>query len=123
MKPKSLLCIIALFIIGAADSKGRSQVREETIAGTPVKVLSEYRSSFKTQFITLSIPDDSYSKEKLISIWRYYCEKYTDKKDRLDLRVYINRSYEFNRQFKGWLVNMHTGEAIGRFEFGVNRQS
>jgi hypothetical protein len=90
------------------------QEKEETIAGIPIKVISEYRSSFKTRFINVVIPDDSYSRENLEQIWRHYCEKYSDKKDRLDLRVYINRSYEFNRQFEGWPVNMHTEEAISQ---------
>ena len=51
-------------------------------------------------------------KENLIAIWRHYCEKY-GMKDRLDLRVYLNRTYEHNRQFDGWPVNMHSGEAYG----------
>src|SRR6185436_962837 len=100
--------------ISLAYGKAVIQIKEATISGIPVKVISEYRSSFKTQFVTLVIAEADYSRENLIAIWRYYCdEKYKDKKDRLDLRIYINRSYEFNHQFKGWPVNMHTGEAFG----------
>jgi len=99
-------------VLNAGECKANPQVREEKIAGMNVKVLSEYRSSVKTQFITLSMPEESYSKESLIRIWRYCCEKYTDRKDRLDLRIYVNGSYEFNRQFNGWPVDSHTREAI-----------
>ena len=88
-------------------------LKEEIIAGLRVSVLSEYRSSFSTLFVTLVIPDEAYSRENLVNIWRHYCEKYTDKKDRLDVRIYANRSYEFNRPFHGQPVNMHTGETIG----------
>ena len=111
---KLLCCILSLFAISLAYGKAVIQIKEATISGIPVKVISEYRSSFKTQFVTLVIAEADYSRENLIAIWRYYCdEKYKDKKDRLDLRIYINRSYEFNHQFKGWPVDMHTGEAIG----------
>jgi hypothetical protein len=113
MKLTGLCFIAGLLVANAAQVKESTQVKEENIAGISVQILSEYLSSFKTQFITVSIPDEVYSKDNLISIWRYYCEKYTDKKNKLDLRVYINRSYKFNRQFSGWPVNMHTGEAIG----------
>jgi hypothetical protein len=30
-----------------------------------------------------------------------------------DLRVYLKRTYEYNRQIAGWPVDMHTGEAKG----------
>ena len=109
---KLLCCILGLFAISLAYGKAVIQIKEETIAGIPVKVISEYRSSFKTQFVTLVIAEADYSRENLISIWRHYCEKY-DKKDRLDLRVYLNRTHEYNRQFDGWPVNMDTGEAFG----------
>jgi hypothetical protein len=106
-------CLLLLVLIGPAQGSSPLQVKEETIAGIPVRVTSEHRSSFKTQFITLVIPDEAYSRANLELIWKHYCGKYSDKKDRLDLRVYINRSYEFNRQFEGWPVNVHTGEATG----------
>ena len=112
MKPRVLSCMAVLLAFSVAYGNGGIQIKEETIAGIPVKVISEYRSSFKTQFITLVVAEGSYSKENLISIWRHYCEKY-DKKDRLDLRVYLDRTYEYNHQFQGWPVNMHTGEAYG----------
>jgi hypothetical protein len=109
---KSLYCTIALFAINVAYGNTVLQIKEETVAGVPVRVISEYRSTFKTQFVTLVIAEENYSRENLISIWRHYCEKY-DKKDRLDLRVYLNRTYEYNHQFAGWPVDMHTDEAIG----------
>jgi hypothetical protein len=87
-----------------------AQIKEKTIDGMAVKVIQEYRSTFKTQFVELVIPDELYSRENLESIWRHYCEKYSDKKDRLDVRVYANRSYEFNRHSEGRPLNMHTGE-------------
>ena len=92
---------------------GPIEPKEETIAGVATKVLFEYRSSFKTRFVEVVIPDESYSRENLERIWRHYCDKYADKKDQLDLRIYTNRSYEFNRQFRRQPVNMHTGETVG----------
>jgi hypothetical protein len=109
---RALLCwVLALFAIGVADGKTVVQVKEETIAGVPVKVISEYRSRFKTRFIKVVIAEEFYSRDNLVSIWRHYCDKY-DKKERLDLRVYVNGTYEYNRRFDGWPVDMHTNEAI-----------
>jgi len=107
-KRKLLCCIVSLFAISLTVI----QVKEETIAGISVKVISEYRSTFEVQFISLVIAEESYSRKNLESIWRYYREKYNNK-DRLDLRIYLNRTYEYNRQFDGWPVDMHKGEAIG----------
>jgi hypothetical protein len=61
IKQKGLCCIFALLIVGAAYGRSTMQLREETVCGIPVKVLSEYRSSFEIQFIYLAIPDESYS--------------------------------------------------------------
>jgi len=99
-------------MICAAYGEPLIQVKDETIAGIPVKVISEYQSKFKTQFINVVIPDESYSRENLVSIWRHYCEKYADKKVKLDVRVYTSRSYEFNRQFEGQPMDAHTGEVL-----------
>jgi hypothetical protein len=85
----------------------------ESIAGVPAQIVRNDRASFKTRFIEIVIPDTTYSKDNLIKIWRYFCdEKYLDKKDRFDLRVFIQTTYEYNKQFAGLPVNMHTGEAI-----------
>jgi len=113
MKLTGLCCIAGLLVANAGQIKQTPQVKEENIAGISVQILFENLSSFKTQFITVSIRDEDYSKDNLISVWRYYCEKYTDKRNKLDLRVYIDRSYKFNRQFNGWPEDVHTGEAIG----------
>src|SRR5205814_3326404 len=112
MKQKILFFILALAAIHLGYSKPLPQINEENVAGILVKVHSKYDSTFKTRYITVVIPDEAYSKENLIRIWRHYCEQYPDRKDKLDLRVYINRSYEYNRQFNGWAVDMHSGEAI-----------
>src|SRR5689334_717978 len=81
MKRIILCCIFALLAISLAYGRTIIQIKEETIAGISVKVIAEYRSSLKTQFVELVIAEESYSKENLISIWRHYCEKY-DKKAR-----------------------------------------
>jgi hypothetical protein len=112
MKIKTLFFILALTVISTGLSPSLAQSNEENVAGILVKVYSKYDSTFKTRYITVVIPDEAYSKENLIRIWRHYCEQYPDKKDKLDLRVFIKRSYEHNRQFSGWAVDMHTGEAI-----------
>lgn len=110
---KTLCCIYALLMVSAGSGKPLMQIKEEIIAGIPVKVISEYRSSFKTRFVNLVIPDESYSRENLERIWRHYCNKYSDKKDRLDVRICINSSCEFNRQFNRQPVDVHTGETVG----------
>ena len=112
MKQKFLCCVVVLFAFGIAYGKTLAQEKGEIIAGVPVEVISDYRSSFKIRFIVIVIAKEAYSKENLISIWRHYCDKY-DKKDRLDLRVYLNQTHEYNRRFEGWIVNVHTGEAVG----------
>jgi hypothetical protein len=110
MKLRTIFIVLALTVMSAGLSRTLAQGNGETVAGIPLKVYSRYDSTFKTQYITVVIPDEAYSKENLIRIWRHYCEQYPDKKDKLDLRVYIKRSYEYNRQFNGWAVDMHTEE-------------
>ena len=109
-KQNCLLCILALIITSTVSARAPVQIKDETIADMAIKVIQEYRSTFKTEFVEVVIADELYSSENLKSIWRYYCEKYEDKKVRLDVRVYVNRSYEFNHQFEGRPLNMHTGE-------------
>jgi len=66
-----------------------AQKEELWIAGIPVKVKFE-RHSFATWFVELLLPRQYYSKDNLERIWQYYCEKYPDEKDKLDLRVYTD---------------------------------
>jgi ankyrin repeat protein len=72
---------------------------------------------FGTRFVFIALQKQYYSKENLERLWRYYCEKYPDKKDKLDLRVYVERAgtdsksekergfdANFNRQGEGALA-------------------
>lgn len=108
---RKVLALSFVLLATAIIPAKAAQSKKETIAGISVKVLSEYRSSFGTRFVTLVIPDEAYSREHLEHIWRHYCEKY-DKKDRLDVRVYAHRSYEYDQAFKGLPSDAHTGEVI-----------
>jgi hypothetical protein len=101
-------------LIASTVSAGALQIKEETIAGIPIKVIHETRSTFGTQFVETVIPDELYSRKNIESVWRYFCEKYTDKKTRLDVRVYTNRSYEFNRQFEHTLEGIRTSGRRGK---------
>jgi hypothetical protein len=79
--------IVLLSILPA--QKARQQV-ELRIDGIPVKIRSEHYG-FGTRFVEVILPRRYYSKENLERLWQYYCEKYPDKKDKLDVRVYAKR--------------------------------
>jgi ankyrin repeat protein len=100
-----LFSLVILFTAG--------QQADQQINNIPVKVLSE-RHAFGTRFIDIQLLKSYYSKENLEQIWRFYCEKYPDKKDKLDVRIYVEtdnsrsglsqeRGFDaiFNRQGEG----------------------
>jgi hypothetical protein len=100
MKPICLTLAVTLLLVCSLSAKTSAQ-EELEIAGMPVKVIREFFSTFKTQFIEVVIPNEQYSKENLIKVWKHYCEKYPDKKIRLDLRVFTQSTHDFNRQLYG----------------------
>src|SRR5262249_16729845 len=78
-----------LLLVSVSLGMGRAQ-HEEVIAGIPVKVRSERRSS-SDLFVEVALPRQYYSKDNLERIWAFYCEKYPNKKEKLDVRVYVDR--------------------------------
>jgi hypothetical protein len=108
---KRILTTLILILAAVTLLSSNATAQEEVdISGLQVKVVREYFSKFKIQFIEVVIPNDQYSKDNLLKVWKYYCEKYPDKAIRLDLRVFIKDTYEFNRQYEGLPLNMHTWE-------------
>jgi hypothetical protein len=77
----SVLTITSFILVIGATRQG-----ELLISGAPVKIKSEHYS-FTTWFVEVQMPKQYYSKDNLERIWQYYCEKYPDKKDKLDVRV------------------------------------
>jgi ankyrin repeat protein len=77
-----LLCTLILAIKAAHQEA-------QLIAGIQVNVKSE-RRSLGTWFVEVRLARQFYSKDNLERIWRYYCEKYPDKKDKLDMRIYVD---------------------------------
>jgi hypothetical protein len=63
---------------------------EQLIASVPAKIRHE-SYGFHTRVVSLTLKRDHYSKENLERLWRFYCEKYPDKEDKLDIRVYVDR--------------------------------
>jgi hypothetical protein len=101
MKNACQICFTLTFILVLVCSLSvRASAQEELeIAGMPVKVIREFYSSFQTEFVEVVIPTDQYSKDNLIKIWKYYCEKYPVKSIKLDLRIFISDTDEYNKQF------------------------
>lgn len=108
---KRILTTLTLTLVAATLLSSSASAQDELdISGVPVKVIREYISKFKTQFIEVVIPRERYSKNNLLEVWKYYCAKFPDKKIRLDLRVFTKETYEFNRQFDGLPLDFHTWE-------------
>ncbi len=97
-------------LLAPLSASAQTETRLE-IAGIQIKVIDEH-VAFEIQFTKIVIPNDQYSKDNLLKIWKYFCEKYPDKKVRLDLRVFTEETYQYNNQFADLPTNMHTGEAI-----------
>jgi ankyrin repeat protein len=88
LKVKAAKIIASILILLSIPARAR-QV-ELKIDQIPVKITHE-SYGFGTRFVFIVLPIQYYSKENLERLWRYYCEKYPDKKDKLDLRVYVER--------------------------------
>lgn len=90
--------LIVLMISVLAATKARLQ-DEQLVAGLPVKITYEHYG-FGTRFVYIALQKTYYSKENLERLWRYYCEKYPDKKDKLDIRVYVERPEQDSKAAK-----------------------
>src|SRR5215471_6780518 len=83
-------CAVSAVLVAGCLTLARSQQKEgAVIGGIRVSVGSEHYM-FGAWFVEVVIPANNYSRENLERIWLYYCEKYPDHKDKLDLRVYAN---------------------------------
>jgi hypothetical protein len=114
---KSKQCYFSLasiLLLVCTLSVSVSAQEELDISGIPVKVIREFYSSFKTEFVEVVIPTDQYSKDNLIKIWKYYCEKYPVKSIKLDLRIFTSDTYDYNKQF-----DMSSGNGNTRIVNGV----
>jgi hypothetical protein len=107
-----IIGVLTLLVISLDSLSAAAQTETALdISGIPLKVIDEH-VAFKIQFIEVVLPNDQYAKDNLLKIWKYFCEKYPDKKIRLDLRVFTEETYQYNKQFAGLPMNMHTWEAI-----------
>ena len=84
-----LWLMVPMFLI-VFNKSGVTQTTEKDIADLRFVVLSQnYYSLSKSWIISIYLPKEHYSRKNLIRLWRYYCEKYPDKKEYvLDVRVY-----------------------------------
>jgi ankyrin repeat protein len=78
-------CFFFLFYLLAGTVRTQD---EQSIDGLPVKIKREHYG-FRTRFVEIIVSRQYYSKENLERLWRHYCEKYPDKKDKLDIRVFV----------------------------------
>jgi len=114
-KAASCLASVLLLMSSLGNAKPRQQ-GEQWIENLPVNIIDEHYG-FGTRFVAIVLQKQYYSKENLERLWRYYCEKYPDKKVRLDIRVFVDRGDEdskaarersfdadFNRQGEGALA-------------------
>jgi hypothetical protein len=113
-KLKSIFCILPSFLplISLLSFDASAQTKLE-LFGIPIEVVSETRQSFRTedkttwtQKIVIVMPNDNYSRETIEKLWQHFKQKYPDKKETLDLKIYTASTYEFNRQQfgdEGWV--------------------
>ena len=85
-----LYIISVLLLVSGSLVMGGAQNKDQLIAGIPVRVRSE-RHSASNWFVQLTLPKQYYSKDNLERIWAFYCEKYADHKETLDIRIYVER--------------------------------
>jgi hypothetical protein len=87
------LWLLAPILLVAFSKLGVPQSAEKDIADLRSEVLSQdYYSLSNSWLISIYLPKEQYSRENLIRLWRYYCEKYPKKKEYLlDVRVYTEK--------------------------------
>lgn len=85
--------IAILILVGLSHPTVLPQITEKDISDLRYEILDQsYYELSKSWRIYLYLPNDQYSRENLIRLWRYYCEKYPDKKEYvLDMRVYTKK--------------------------------
>jgi ankyrin repeat protein len=89
MKAAKIVAFTAsIVLLSILPAKARQQVKLK-FDEIPVKVNEHY--GFGTRFVEIMLERQYYSKENLERLWQYYCQKYPDKKDKLDVRVYAER--------------------------------
>ncbi len=99
-----LLTVSVLMLAAFILSVTVAQQQEQQVVGISFKTTYEHYG-FGTWFVQVLIPRQSYSKENLERIWQYYCEKYPEKEDKLELRVNAetleSRSRPVRRGYEG----------------------
>jgi ankyrin repeat protein len=87
---------LALTLSGSGQLQDREEPREirDASVGFPFRVTQESRSTIgpATWFVFARLSERHYSRENLERIWRYFCNKYQDKSQKLDLRIYVDRT-------------------------------
>jgi hypothetical protein len=109
-KLKSIFCILPflLIMISLLSFDALAQTKLE-LFGIPINVVSETKQAFRIQYknteffpmrlnVVIVIPNDYYSRENIEKFWQHFKQKYADKKETLDLKIYTSSTYEFNRQ-------------------------
>ena len=76
--------------------------RKEWVVDLPVEVLVE-SDSFSARLVEVVLPREQYSKGNLERLWAYYCKKYPDGKDELEVRVYSDRANYFEQFYEPWM--------------------
>jgi hypothetical protein len=118
-----LTTLILILIIGTLLSSGASVQTELEISGIPVKVVAAIKASINihfaevesistTHFVVVVIPTGKYSRENIETIWQQFKQRYSDKKETLDLKIYTTSTYDFNRQKFGDRAWVGTEEFI-----------
>jgi ankyrin repeat protein len=102
---------VYVFVLIATITTNAHAQDAQTIVGIPVKIKRE-EMRFGGRWVELVLLRQDYFKENLERIWRYYCEKYPEKKEKIDVRVFVEHvkpdgtiatapGATFNRQGEG----------------------
>lgn len=80
-----------------------SEILDPSVA-FPFKIVRETHSTIgpSTWFVSLRLSDEYYSVDNLKRVWHYFCDKYSDKSQKLDLRIYVDRTHnrpESNQEY------------------------
>jgi hypothetical protein len=86
--------VLALSGSGKLQDRGAHREIHDPSVGFSFQIIDESRSTIgpPTWFVLARLSKRHYSRENLERIWRYFCNKYQDKSQKLDLRIYVDRT-------------------------------
>jgi ankyrin repeat protein len=92
--------VIVLWTVGGLQHREAAQIIRDPSVGFPFQIEREMKSTLgpPTWFVFARMSRDHYSRESVERIWRYFCSKYPDQSQKLDLRIFVDRKPLLNAE-------------------------